>query len=405
MTPVAAALAAQMLAVVGTTKPNSDWRDAEEPSLVAVTSHMPKKDNPAATEPASGFVVGWKRPLLYVVTAAHVVEDMDLGVQAKAVDVMVRLSPELCDSASVTAVQRLGREVELDAAVLTVELPAKCFANVAKLRRAPMSAAAVVGMMSNRQAAELELLGRAASGGIAKWRIHGKVSITGDVMTVQTDIVQKEMSGSPVFTETGELVAIASAHLAGKAPVAFLTNYRVVRERLRQASVDAQFAGDFAVLELAGAPPGSSYSVDDGPTLVLDDRPNLLPPGERQIQVANTDGYEPAWIRLNLEPEKHVKKCVTLTREGDRRAAKWRKPLLWTMGSLFVASAAVGGYALYEHAQFDDMPSSDALNYTNKANFAADGALILGTASLVLIGVGYIFWTPREASSIHDCGR
>ena len=372
------------------------WLATTRLSVVLVDAVLEDGDR-KQEEPATGFVVGWGDPILYVLTAGHAVEDREKGLIATKLT--VRFGAEFCPD-SIEA-KPAYRNREHDFAVLAVPLPGRCAANLSRLRRLRISPLASTTTASLLQQERVSILGRSAEGSVAPVR---EILLRGTTpehdILLDTSKVVRQLSGAPVLSDQGELIGMITG---GSPSEGLAASYAVIRAELANAKIPRDFAGEVASLLLKGAPPGSTLAVDGATPEPVRDINELAPGKRRNIVVANVGDYEPATAVVDLLSEATVRRCVTLTRPGDRRFARWRWPVFWTSLAVGAAGAVTGVVSWQTHRSFDSMPTRSSYDSVRVENIVADSLMGAGLLGLTAFGLGHARWTPRERSEIGEC--
>jgi hypothetical protein len=221
-------------------------------------------------------------------------------------------------------------------------------------------------------------------------------------IVLDTSKIAKQLSGSPVFSETGDLVGVV---VGGGEKEGMAVSYDLVRSELAAANVPRDFAGDVASLWLIGAPTGSTLRVDRGPPEPIREIMELAPGTGRSITVENAGAFEPATTTVDLVNDTVIRRCVNLTTPGARRFASVRWPLFWSSVGVSLIGIATGIVAWRTHQEFDAMPSRALYDDVAMENTAADALMVTGALGLTAFGLGHAIWTPRSKSSISECGQ
>ncbi len=390
----------------------ADWVQTRLLSVVMIdarherASDVPHQEGEKKHEVGTGLVVGWKDPTLYVVTAAHVVDAANEDFDLKSAT--VSFSPRICSGGhAAKVVPRAGDRV-LDVAVLAVDVP-ECAARINAHVIQPVRASPA---LSGSTAASLEhtamyILARSETGKDNALPVKNTVTalwVEGNRIALHTDLIERGMSGAPVFSDTGELVGIETERQGEQRhQIAWIVKYDEVRNELRQAGVPFDLAGDVCDIHFHGYPAGSTVSVGIEPPELIR-TPHPFQPGRHMITVANDDGYQPATAVVDLPPDGSVTCRVTLTRWRDRAFAKTRWPLFIASAGLVVAGAVVLGVASHTQSDFNQMPTAAGYNEVYDENRAANVLLWGGVAGLAAFGIGHAVFTAAPASSLGGAG-
>jgi hypothetical protein len=391
-----------MAACAGTQAPDrslqpasDDWERAARRSVATVDVEFAPPDSvepqPARKEPGTGFVVAWHPPLLYVVTAGHV---LDTSADGRPIQrISIGLDPEFCGErvdVTLTDLRPNYRASQLDLALLPVRLPERCATFVAggKLRR--LSVSPLQASARGREGALLQILGRGPEGAKLEWIRRIKVNSWTDArMSLDTSRVFGGMSGAPLFSDRGELVGMVvttrqESSGDNVSREAFAIKYDDIKAQLRDIKIQGNMAADFAELVVETEPPDVTLWVDG---YRQEPRDNYqLKPGPTTLKLEKPD--YPVWTgAVTLEEDCSILRGKLPSR-WERRFAAARWPL-WGLTAGLTATAGLSyGKFRASRNSFYEMPSRARLDEANRWNTAAvvAGGLALLSGGLAVTG-------------------
>lgn len=358
-------------------------RDAERRSDEDIGS---RRDSPG-----TGFVVGWKAPELFIVTAKHVVERLDQGLQAKTAS--IELLP--CTGSLQARVHETHRD--MDAAVLAVTLPGPCIDRMNQGDVPSMPLSPLVSSTEARYRTRLKILGR-GPGHTREWIRDIPVRKWGDEhreIILDTGKVEEMTSGAPVFSPDGGIVGMV---IESSRETVTVLSYRAIRDWLKLSDIPSNMAGDFTELVMKTDPPDARLWVD-----------GTLKPTTKKHHLA------PGYINLTLERAGHIgvarqvelrEGCwvlgATLPSHWDQRFSRVRWSIWGGAAAFAVLSVGFYGLAYQQRGSFFEMPSRGRLQGTQIFNYIGLGAALLATAGGGSALAGEIWLEPGAKPAIKE---
>ena len=370
-----------------------DWEPEARKSVALVTG--------LDGQPATGLIVGWLPPTLYIVTARHAVyEDGPDGSTITAKDVPLRLDPTVCRQ-PLTATPFSG-DVDSDTAIVTATAT-DCEIGLSRLRSLHLTSLSAVNA---RAETTMVALVRAADNSIGppltfvlkEW---GPLNLT---LQPKTD---PGWSGSPLFTRTGEIAGILRSGSSGDG---FASDFVAVIKSPRFKGVPFNLAGLYSEVQLKGYPSGSLLTINGKPESVI----NLaaspqrlsLQPGRTRLALA-APGYDPVEDEVTVVERESITRCVRLVTPLDRFVAKTKWPLVGVTAALAVSTGIAANVTSNAKDDFYDMPTKAGLDDAN-FDVALTRGLLIGTGvagalTLLAFAQNHFSLSPRLRSTVESC--
>jgi hypothetical protein len=347
-------------------------------------------------QPATGFIVGWRQPLVYLVTARHVAYNAD-GVKAQQVHVMLNAS--ICGEAFDAHVY--NGDPDCDCAVISAPVPDGCREGITSLRSLPRTS---LRADNAQPGTTMVALARASDGSVGPSRelVLQQWDSTKILLRSPTD---EGMSGGLLLTSDGEVVGMIQGT---ESKIAHVTEFASIMNNSRFNTVPFNLAGKHSGATLRGYPSGAQLTVDGVARIDLGPSPRSLPfpPGLVRLTITAPD-YDPVEDRVNIIDGDEPTRCVTMVKSYQRKIAKIKWPLVGATVALLGASAVSFKLGSDSKDSFFDMPTGAQRETANSELalgwdllYVAGGVGALSVAAFMANGFAL---SPNIESSVKDC--
>jgi hypothetical protein len=378
---------------------NPSGAGAEASTPASTTSGS--RDDRRVVEEATGFIVGWQSPELYIVTVAHAFRDEPRGTTYTTAT--VTLQAGACGGAPLTATFAAPPDVDNDFVMLKARiLSTECreaISRLAPLRRSRLDSVTGVGK-------RLILIGRTGKDlasrevDVSAWDAE-KISLSGRN--------QDGMSGGLLMTPDGEIVGMASRTVSTSAYAVPFVN---IMSKPDLKGIPFDLAGRTSGLELKGYPAGTHLTLNGDPANAIELAPSAqwlpLPPGQAPVPLKLTaHGYDPVEDAVTITDGDPVPRCVALVRPVDRWAARSKWPLLAAGAALGITTAVLAQVTDSAKSSFYAVPTRSAYDEAN-GDVTLTRAFLIGAVVTGALSVGAFAFdgfrlSPTRRSSIYPC--